>query len=137
MPKDAQLYGLQDQEDLNTDIESVVERVLDNACEVVGESFVAGAARINWPLCVYVYRRMTLPSPEKMAEWAIDAILEPLDGEYGDPDGGRTKPTQAMNVAALALAKAVAAEYVPWACEPTGEVIEITEDEAIDMCGGD
>ena len=52
----------------------------------------------------------------------LEGLLEHLDEEYGDPNGGYTEPTTKMKEAAEALAKVVEQEYEPWACE---EVIRV------------
>jgi hypothetical protein len=47
----------------------------------------------------------------------LDHVLEYLDEEYGDPDGGYTDPTPAMKDAERRFSEAIAKEYEPWACE--------------------
>jgi hypothetical protein len=53
-----------------------------------------------------------------------------LDEEYSDPDGDYTKPTERMKVVARVFVDAVLNDYQAWACEPTGEVVEITWEDA-------
>lgn len=48
---------------------------------------------------------------------ALTHVLEHMDEEYGDPDGGYTEPTEAMKAAEKVFLEAVAKEYTPWACE--------------------
>jgi hypothetical protein len=62
-------------------------------------------------------------------------MLETLDEEHSDPEGDYTRPTPTMQAAALAFAQAVTSEYVSWACEPTGKVIEVTREEALGQTG--
>jgi len=47
----------------------------------------------------------------------LEAVLEHLDEEYGDPDGGWTEPTEAMSKAEDAFIRVVCDEYEPWSCE--------------------
>lgn len=135
MSDESRLYGLRGDEELETDIEDVVERVIDDACGPVGEPFGSIADRIAWPLRIGVYRRLELPPADKLAGWVLDDVWERLDAEYGGPDGGYSTPSERVKDAVKALAETVRKEYVPWACEPTGEVIEVTRDEAKAMVG--
>jgi hypothetical protein len=133
MKKDDVCYGLEHWERLEMDPESVVERVLENACDKVGEGFDAMAARIEWPIRILVYKRRDIGGEscaESIAASAIEHALENLDEEYGDCDGDFTEATDGMKSAALAFGRAVVAEYVSWTCEPTGEVIEYTREQA-------
>lgn len=126
-------YGLKDWERLETDPDSVVERILEDACHEVGESFDAIASRIEWPIRILVYKQQDIGGDTKAELIAIDALestLESLDETYGDPEGEPTQATVAMEKAALAFGRAVVAEYEPWLCDPTGEVIEYTRERA-------
>jgi hypothetical protein len=133
MNKNYLFYGLRDDERLEMDPDMVVERVLENAVESVGEGNDAVFARIEWPIQVHVFRRMDIGGEryaQEIATNAIESVLESLDETYFDPDGyGRTSPTEGMKAAALAFGRAVVADYVPFACEPTGEVIEYTREQ--------
>lgn len=55
----------------------------------------------------------------------LETLLERLDEEYGDPEGDGCEPTAAMLAAQKAFVDAVLAEYVPWACEPTGNKLTV------------
>lgn len=126
------LYGLQEQEVLDGDVEAVLERVLENACENPGEPFDATAARIEWPIKVLVFRHMDIGGEnqaENIAQSVLESTLEVLDEEHGDPDGDTTEPSEGMKAAALAFGRAVVKDYVSWACEPTGEVLEFTREQ--------
>jgi hypothetical protein len=118
--RDDKLYGLEHEEVFRCGIGEVVERAIENA---------GGEGEVDWPVNVRVFRRMDVKRLASMiATDALDHVLETLDEEHADPDGDATKPTQAMKDAAAAFAKVVCDEYVPWACEPTGEVIEYTRE---------
>jgi hypothetical protein len=49
---------------------------------------------------------------------SLNHLLEHLDGEFGDPEGGWTDPTEAMLAAERVFHSIVLAEYEPWMCEP-------------------
>ena len=136
MKKDDILYGLEGWETLEDDPEVVLERVFDEACIGI-ESFDEIADRLDWPIRVLEYKRMGLPegSAEGIAEDVLNKVLDDLDCEYGNPDEDYTTSTEAMREAAFAFARVVVAEYVPWACEPTGEVIEYTREQAKEALG--
>lgn len=107
------LYGLEGWERLETEIEDVIERVL--------EEYDPVPERVS----IHVFRRMDVTRHvDSIASNALEITLENLDEEYGDPGGDPTEPTQTMSEAALAFARAVVQEYKVWTCEPTGEVIE-------------
>jgi hypothetical protein len=130
MPSEEQMYGLADDEQLESEAEDVVERVLADACETPGEPFEATAARVTWPIKVYVFKRMKVgESAESIGNNALERVLDNLDEELGDPDGDPFEPTSAMKEAALAFGKAILADYKPWAGERTGEVIEFTREQ--------
>lgn len=131
MNKDDRCYGLDHQERLDAEPEDVVEGLLGAAVERPDEPFDATADRMTWPLKVHVFRRVSLIRHiPLLALNAVEGMLERLDEDYAGEDAAATKPTEAMKAAAVALAQAVVAEYVPWACEPTGEVIEYTREQA-------
>jgi hypothetical protein len=133
MKKNDICYGLKHWERLEMDPDDVVERVLEGACYEVGEGFDAIAARIEWPIRILVYKRCDIGGEvcaQRIADGAIEQALDNLDEEYADPDGTYTEATDNMKAAALAFGWAVVADYVSWKCEPTGEVIEYTRDQA-------
>lgn len=65
-----------------------------------------------------------------IAEDLLDRLLERLDEENSDPDGDNTEPTAPMKDAAKTFVEAVVSGYFVWACEPTGQVIEISRGQA-------
>jgi hypothetical protein len=132
---DERMYGLDGWDTLEDDLDDVVDRAVEDACETAWEGAERIMGRMQWPLRVWVYRRMPLPTPERLAERILTTALNSLDEEYGDPDGRAPEPTPAMQEPAMACAKVILAEYKPWACEPTGEFIEITQAEAQKMVG--
>lgn len=127
MNKTDTLYGTEDQERLDESVEEVIQDLLDGLDE--GET-----AKIGWPIKVIVYRRVDLSKQVvRLADIVLADLLERLDEDNSDPDGDGTEPTATMRQAARQFVSAVLAEYVPWACEPTGEVIEVTREQAKEM----
>lgn len=126
------MYGLADDERLSEEMDDIIERVLDDACEKVGESFDAIASRIEWPIKVKVFRRKVISDNEKarIAEYLLDQLLEKLDEENMDTDGDPTKATASMREASKAFVESVVSGYFVWACEPTGVVVEISREQA-------
>lgn len=131
------LYGGRDQEQLDESIEDVVKSLMDGGWSYTGgpESWEEFADQISWPIEVLVYRRKALPGPEAGAEAVLGYLLDLFDDEYGDPDGDNTDPTPGMKAAAETFVQAILSEYVPWQCEPTGEIIRVTREEAAAMLG--
>ena len=128
------LYGLKDWEELVPTVEEVVEKVLEDNCDFAGEGDSAIADRLTWPLEVVVFRRMDVggkAEAQRIASDVLERTLEWLDEEFGNPDGDATDATDGMNEAAQAFGRVVVAEYVAWQCEPTGEVIKVTREEAV------
>lgn len=122
MKKDDILYGLEHQERLSTSIDEVLEDFLQGA----------GLDSIDWPIRILVHRRMDVSHfKDIIARGALEDALERIDEEHGDPDGDPAEPTPEMVKAAEAFAAAVVDGYVPWACEPTGEVIEYTREQVL------
>lgn len=131
MKKDVVFYGIEGWERLESSAEEVVERMLDESCERVGEDFDAIADRLNWPIPIRVFKRMDIEGMATcIGETALERALEDLDEQYSDPSGDYSTPTEAMKKAAQTFGRAVIADYVPWACQPTGEVIQYTREEA-------
>lgn len=134
MNKDERLYGLRDDEAVQGTVRDVIERLVGDAVEKVGEPLAATLDRIEWPVVVQVFRRMDVSrDAQSIADNALECALELLDEEHSDPDGDATEPTAEMRKAAEAFAAVVVAEYVSWACEPTGERIEVTREQAKEM----
>jgi hypothetical protein len=129
-----EMYGHPgDEQLLVDDLDELIERVLDDAVEKVGESFDVIADRIVWPVKVNVYRRMVVSDKDKshLAEVLLEDLLDRLDEEHGDPNGdGHSKSEPEMLAAARAFVDSVVSKYKVWACEPTGAVIEISREQA-------
>jgi hypothetical protein len=95
---------------------------------------------MTWPVKVYEFRHVCLTDAKSIkmsAGGVLMDLLENLDGDYGDPDGGDyPEASDAMKAAAEAFVTVVLREFVVWACEETGEVVEVTRHEARGMVGG-
>lgn len=137
MKQDGVLYGIEGQEQLDESIEGVVESLMIGGWSYTGGSgtWKEIADQISWPIEVLVYRRKALPGPEAGAEAVLGYLLDLFDDEYGDPDKAYNDPTPGMKAAAETFVQAVLSEYVPWQCEPTGEIIRVTREEAAAMLG--
>lgn len=121
MKKTDILYGLEGWERLEPSLEEAVERFKDEA----GED-------LKWPIRISVFRRvdvggesMAVDIADDILEWWIDNLLADYGG--GEQNSGDVE-TEKMRNAALAFGRAVVEDYVPWACEETGEVCEVYED---------
>ena len=130
MKKNEIMYGEYSQEFLDSSIDDVVERVLDNNVTKAGESFDETADNIEWPIKVYVFKRMEMDAgwAKHIADVALETALESLDDTYGQIDEGYDASDK-MKEAAKAFGEVMASDYVPWACEKTGEVIEVTRNK--------
>jgi len=101
-------WGLEDDERLShSEMDDAIESVLD------------GIGDLNAPpetieMCGFIHKK---PSVKREATGALDRILESLDEEYGDPDGGYIEATDSMKDAAQEFVAAVLDEYTVWACE--------------------
>lgn len=74
------------------------------------------------PETVTVYGHApVVPNPLRYEGTLLDALIEWLDDEYGDPDGSPTQPTDDMHAAERAFIEAVLAEYQPCTCEVVEE----------------
>jgi hypothetical protein len=136
MKKDDVCYGTEEQEHLDMDPEETLDRIIEDACEVTGESIDLVLDRLTYPIKVRVFKRITLDGWENIiAANVLEETLDRLDEEMGDPEGDAFEPTEAMHEAATAFAKVVVAEYVPWACIPTGETIEYTRKRVEEIKG--
>jgi hypothetical protein len=121
-------------------MEEVVEEVIDVACVKAGETFDEIADRLPWPMIILKYKPRDIGGAEmakRIGDYAIELALENLDEEYGDPDGSYTGPTDSMKEAASKFGKAIVADYKPWMCEPTGEEVKVTRQEAKELGGSD
>jgi hypothetical protein len=67
-------------------------------------------------ITVYGYSHQVL-DPQRIGEHALDALLEYLDDEYGDPDGRASEPTNTTKEAANTFAAVVIKDYVVWTCD--------------------
>lgn len=117
----SELYGYKEQERLDTDIEDTVRRVIEDGCT-------------EFPIEINVFKNMNITEDVNVfAKNILENLLEDLDEEYSDPDGDYTVPSEEMKKASLAFAKVMVKEYHVWMCEPTGEVIKYSEDEALNI----
>ena len=133
MNKNDKAYGLDGAERLEASVRDVVNGVIDEH-RYPNETWETAAKRIHWPIEVREHKRMVpYQTAQSIADHAMMAALEDLDEEYGDPDADATKPTDAIKAAALAFGEAVLADYVPWMCEPTGNVIKVSQEDAWKM----
>lgn len=132
------LYGAADAPEdrpLGTDLWEVV---LDHLDGLPGyETWGDCLDRYPWPMRVIVHRRAQPPSAEAVAERVLDHVLDWLDEEYGDPDpySDKIDATPAMLEAARTFARVLLSEYLVWACEPTGEIIEVSREDAVALLG--
>lgn len=126
-------YGLEDWETLVESPEDALEQIV--CCEQArGESWETVFSRIEWPVEVLVYKPMDVTkNSASLATLALNHMLEELDELYSDPEGDATEPTQAMKEAAKAFADAVVKDYVSWECEPTGDKVTFTLEQAREM----
>lgn len=132
--KDDLLYGFEGDEVLTaTDPADVVTDWLANGAAIGKEDFERFADTIKWPLRIHEYKRGELRegTAVDLAEQALEDALEWLDDTYRGAGYSlpTTEPTELMKEAAKAFGERVVKDYVPWACEPTGEVIEYTRDQ--------
>lgn len=119
-----EFYGYKGQESLYTDPEEVVVDLMEN------EDYS------DFPIKVYVFKPMSITSDvEKFSKYILDEMIDSLDDQYGDPEDS-SGPTENMKKASLAFAKVIVDEFQVWACEPTGEVIEYSEEAAVLIYGG-
>ena len=114
-----ELYGYDGQEILNTSVEDVLLYLMED------DDYT------NFPIKVYVFRRQTpFENLDEFSNSILEDILEHLDERYADPDGDYTEPTEKMIKASIEFSKVISEEYIPYACERTGEVLEFTKEEA-------
>ena len=134
MNKNDVMYGLYHWEIVVPSVIDVLEQVVDEFSDGSCEEFDVVADLIQWPLRVLEFRRIDVSRYcDLLANKALEHVLEILDEEHSDPDGDQTKPTPKMIEAAKAFAGVVCGEYVSWACEKTGKVIDVTREMAKEM----
>jgi len=107
-------WGQRDANQLTyTDKDEAIEEILDGIDKFPSTIEICGYAemRPNW------------------AHYApLESMLDNLDEEYGDIDGGYTEPTPDMKKAEEAFMSVIAEEYKPGACEViTQETIDVAE----------
>jgi hypothetical protein len=109
----------------HTDVDEAVDEFLDNFFEL-REPAAAGMDRMPETITVYGFSRMKLGANEPDADLIVERILEDLDEEMGDPDGGfqpfDAEGEAAVKEKALALVAEIRARYRAWACEQTTTV---------------
>jgi hypothetical protein len=95
-----------------SDTGHLTETDMDDSIQYHLEQFELG----HWPETVDVrgYARMRVGAH---ACNPLEHVLEHLDEEYGDPDGGWADPTDAMKQAEAEFLAVIEREYTPWACE--------------------
>ena len=81
------------------------------------ENMLDGIGKLPETIEICGYARMELPGVESLATDVLERLLEGLDEEYGDLEGGYVSGTDKMKEAAKVFLTAVLDEYVSWACE--------------------
>jgi hypothetical protein len=95
----------------HTELEEAIEAALD-ACDSLPAT-----------LELVAMRSRALSISDLEPELILEQALEYLDEEYGDPEGERTEPTEAMRQAAKALCEVVIRDYEVWTCYLAAKVI--------------
>ena len=114
MKKNDIFYGDSGSERLtHTDIDEAIEYILDDMTEIPKTIPVSKFKRID-----------TSKNVDGFSTYILDALIEKLDEEFGDPEGTETKETDGMKISAKTFIENVLKEYVCWQCEEV-EKIEI------------
>ena len=101
-------WGLEDDERLtHSEMDDAVESMLDGMDDIK-------ALPETIEICGYAYME---PGVKKEAENILERLLEGLDEEYGNPDGGCTKATDSMKKASETFVAAILKDYTVWACD--------------------
>jgi len=112
------MWGTEAQDILDTDIDDVVDRYLDQSDEQICGT---------WHIQVYEYKR-------KIVFWSwkgvLGGLIEDLDCNYGSLEEC-TMASDNMREAAMKFVDCVVNEYVPWQCEKTGNYILV---DAVEWC---
>lgn len=119
-----------DREDLqHRSIEDAVEEWRENLVGLLDDE--TDVLALPETVTVYGYAQMPLPFAEHIGERALEAVIDWLDEEHGNPDDYYTEPSQAMRAAANAFGEAIRANYVPWMCEQiTSREVRLAEVKA-------
>lgn len=134
MNESTKYYGLEHQEQLDSDLENVVARVVADHCSQHAEAYADILSRITWPIRVHVFQTMSITrNVDKIAERVLEDVLVNLDEDYSTEWVDATEPTLAMQEAAKAFIEAVIKDYKVHQCQPTKEVIEVSREEAAGM----
>lgn len=108
MNKKTVFWGSADDERLtHTELDDAIESMLDGMDDIN-----------DLPATIEVcgFARMA-PNAKHEAAGVLERLIEILDEEYGDPDGGYAVATDSMKVAAEEFVTTVLDEYTVWACE--------------------
>jgi hypothetical protein len=99
------------------DMDEYIESVLDDFMEPSH----CPETLIVWG---YAHKEMTTKDMPSV----LDNLLEGLDEDFGNPDGGYSEVTEAMKEAEKVFLEVVRKEYTPWICEPVcKEEINVTD----------
>ena len=141
MEKDDVLYGLEGWEELEPDLEEAIYRAVDGVVYPGETDFNEVTKEFKWPLKFRVFKRVDISGEEWIkgtADQILCHVMDNLNENYGSPDWDTEfHPTKRMVEAAEAFTRVVSDEYVPWACEPTGEAIEVSQERARKIWEGD
>lgn len=69
---------------------------------------------------MYGFARENPPDAALEAKCILEVLIEALDDEYGDPEGGPSEVTPAMEAAAKEFVEKVLADYRVWRCRLVG-----------------
>ena len=110
------MWGIDDQEELSTEPEEVIESAYDD-CETAK---LPDTVRVDEYRLVTVGQRIT----EDVGANTID-LYKTLAEEYGHPEREPQTPSDTVKQKAEELTVAIIDDYIPYACERTGRYYEV------------
>ena len=123
-----ELYGLEHQEVLVESLDEIMEQLMVDHCEEIGESGEVILERIEFPVKVEVYKRQTLGTSKSIGNFIVEEAVLWLDENHRLAADEGHDITPKMIEAAIAFAKVLIEEYKPYDCDHTGEIIMITKE---------
>lgn len=84
---------------------------------IANQAYDDGTAPLPAEVTVYEWK----PTKVRLPSAGLDAVVEEMDEEYGDPEDSEFTPTPLMRAVEDLMCEVILRQYRPWMCDFVGE----------------
>lgn len=128
------LYTFGESDRLWDSVAEAVERYVED-CAFMADSTADSIEAVEWPLKLHAFRRVTV-SPRWVSDRAgglVETLIADWSDSFGTQVGPNPDPTPEMLAAMESAVRAIVGQLTVSHCEPTGETVTVTKEQAKEM----